>query len=74
MSISLAHRIRRSVFTALYDCLTFSGRTAETIVGAADGISGGMIPDQFVLYIISAILAFVTLVVGLVLTNKKKGN
>ena len=30
--------------------------------------------DQFVLYIISAILAFVTLVVGLVLTNKKKGN
>ena len=55
-------------------CLTFSGRTAEAIVGAADGISGGMIPDQFVLYIISAILAFVTLVVGLVLTNKKKGN
>ena len=28
-----------------------------------------MIHDQFVLYIISAILAFVTLVVGLVLTN-----
>ena len=30
--------------------------------------------DQYVLYVISAILAFVTLVVGLVLTNKKKGN
>ena len=30
--------------------------------------------DRYVLYIISAILAFVTLVVGLVLTNKKKGN
>ncbi len=30
--------------------------------------------DQYVLYVISAILSFVTLVVGLVLTNKKKGN
>ena len=30
--------------------------------------------DKFILYILSAILAFAALIVGLVLTNKKKGN
>ena len=30
--------------------------------------------DEYMLYVFSAILAFVTLIVGLVLTNKKKGN